>query len=96
MLEPLLSEADRMKVPVLCLFGEKDGSIPLAEVDAIRNRLGMQPREHEVHVYPGAEHGFFCDERASFNPGAAEEAWERTARWLELRLKALASFPTED
>ncbi|HEV7394766.1 MAG TPA: dienelactone hydrolase family protein [Burkholderiales bacterium] len=96
MLEPLLSEADRMKVPVLCLFGEKDGSIPLAEVDAIRNRLAMQPREHEVHVYPGAEHGFFCDERASFNPGAAEEAWERTARWLELRLKALASFPTED
>ena len=31
-----------IKVPILCLFGEKDSSIPLAEVDAIRNRLAMQ------------------------------------------------------
>jgi carboxymethylenebutenolidase len=95
-LEPLLSEADRIKVPVLCLFGEKDASIPLNEVEAIRQRLAMQPREHQVHVYPGAEHGFFCDERASYNPQAAADAWQRTVQWLELRLKALASFPTED
>jgi carboxymethylenebutenolidase len=95
-LEPLLSEADRIRVPVLCLFGEKDASIPLAEVEAIRNRLAMQPREHEVHVYPGAEHGFFCDERGSYKADAADDAWRRTVQWLELRLKALASFPTED
>ena len=95
-LEPLLLEADRIKVPVLCLFGEKDASIPLSEVEAIRSRLAMQPREHEVHVYPGAEHGFFCDERSSYDAEAADDAWRRTVQWLELRLKALASFPTED
>jgi carboxymethylenebutenolidase len=95
-LEPLLSEADNIKVPILCLFGEKDTSIPPAEVEAIRKRLAMQPREHEVFVYPGAEHGFFCDERGSFKPDAAADAWQRTLRWLELRLKALANFPTED
>ena len=95
-LEPLLAEADRIRVPILCLFGEKDASIPPAEVDAIRARLAMQPREHAVHVYQGAEHGFFCDERASFKRDAADDAWRRTREWLELRLKALASFPTED
>ena len=95
-LEPLLAEADRIKVPVLGLFGEKDASIPLAEVEAIKSRLKMQPREHEVHVYPGAEHGFFCDERASYKADAATDAWRKTLQWLELRLKALASFPTED
>ena len=95
-LEPLLTEAARIKVPVLCLFGENDASIPMAEVEAIRNRLKMQPREHEVVVYPGAEHGFFCDERGSFKPDAAADAWRRTVRWLELRVKALANFPTED
>jgi carboxymethylenebutenolidase len=92
----VLPEADRIKVPVLCLFGDKDASIPLAEVEAIRKRLAMQPREHAVHVYPGAEHGFFCDERGSYSPDAAQDAWQRTVQWLELRLKALASFPTED
>jgi carboxymethylenebutenolidase len=95
-LEPLLTEAARIKVPVLMLFGEKDASIPQVEVDAIRNRLSMQPREHEVVVYASAEHGFFCDERASFNSDAAADAWKRTVKWLELRLKALANFPTED
>ena len=95
-LEPLLAEADRIKVPVLCFFGDRDASIPMEEVEAIRNRLGMQPRAHEVVVYPGAEHGFFCDERPSYHPQAAADAWKRTVKWLELRLKALASYPTED
>lgn len=95
-LEPLLSEADRIKVPVLMLFGEQDSSIPQSQVEVIRNRLAMQPREHEVVVYPGAEHGFACDERASFNPEAAADAWKRTTDWLELRLKALQNYPTED
>ncbi|HEV7800955.1 MAG TPA: dienelactone hydrolase family protein [Burkholderiales bacterium] len=95
-LEPLLTEAANIKVPVLMLFGEKDTSIPQAEVDAIRNRVGMQPREHEVVVYPGAEHGFFCDERSSYKADAADDAWKRTVKWLELRLKALQNYPTED
>ena len=95
-LEPLLSEAANIKVPVLCFFGDRDTSIPTSDVDAIRNRLGMQPREHQVVVYPGAEHGFFCDERASFKADAAADAWQRTVKWLEIRLKGLASFPTED
>jgi carboxymethylenebutenolidase len=95
-LEPLLTEAANIKVPVLTLFGEKDSSIPRAEVEAIRSRLAMQPREHEVIVYPGAGHGFFCDERASFKSDAADDAWTRTVQWLELRLKAIQNYPTED
>ena len=95
-LEPLLTEAANIKVPVLMLFGEKDSSIPISDVDAIRDRLGMQPRDHEVVVYPGAEHGFNCDERASFHAQASADAWARTTKWLELRLKALANYPTED
>jgi carboxymethylenebutenolidase len=95
-LEPLLPEADNLKVPVLMLFGEKDASIPPAEVEAIRSRLGMQSRAHEVHVYEGAEHGFNCDERASFHAEASKEAWSRTIKWLEVRVKAAGNYPTED
>jgi carboxymethylenebutenolidase len=95
-LEPVLGEADAIRVPVLCLFGGEDASIPPAEVEAIRTRLARQPRDHQVIVYPGAGHGFFCDERAAYDRNAAEDAWQRTRAWLELRLKALAPFPTED
>lgn len=95
-LEPVLNETERIKVPILCIFGDQDTSIPMAEVEAIRNRLDMQSRAHEVVVYPGAGHGFFCDERSSFKADAADDAWKRTRKWLEVRLKGLQSFPTED
>lgn len=60
--------------PVQLHFGEKDASIPMDDVDAIR---AAQPGV-EVFVYPGAQHGFGCDERGSYSRADAELAWERT------------------
>ena len=28
-------------------------------------------------VYPGADHGFFCDQRESYQEAAASDAWSR-------------------
>lgn len=55
-------------------FGELDQSIPLTDVEAIR---AAQPGV-EVYVYPGAQHGFGCDERASFSRADYELAQSRT------------------
>jgi carboxymethylenebutenolidase len=50
----------------------------MTDVDAIR---ANRP-ECEVHVYP-AGHGFYCDERASFDPESAAIAWGRSIRFLD-------------
>ncbi len=92
-LEPVLPEAPRIAVPVLCLFGELDTSIPPAEVEAIEKTLAAQSLGHQIVVYPGAGHGFFCDERGSYKPDAASDAWRRTVQWLEVRLKIPGSRP---
>jgi len=60
--------------PVQLHFGETDASIPLADVEAVRE---AQPGV-EIFVYPGAGHGFGCEERASFNPEAAALAQQRS------------------
>ena len=60
--------------PVQMHFGEKDASIPMTDVDAIR---AAQPKV-EVYVYMGAQHGFGCDERASFSKPDYELAQRRT------------------
>jgi len=68
--------------PVLLHFGELDASIPLDKVEAVR-------RAHpdlSVHVYPGAEHGFNCDRRASYNETAAKVALERTLSFFTQHL----------
>jgi carboxymethylenebutenolidase len=41
-------------------------------------------------VLSAADHGFFCDARASYNPVAAKEAWSLTLEFLKLHLASLA------
>jgi carboxymethylenebutenolidase len=68
--------------PVELHFGEKDTGIPLSDVDLIRT---AQPGVG-IFVYPGAQHGFGCDERASFSAPDAALAHERTLAFLAKNL----------
>ena len=47
------------------------------QVDAIRSELDKGHIPNEVVVYPGADHGFFCDQRDSYNKEAADDAWDK-------------------
>jgi len=62
---------------ILCFFGENDGYIPPSAIEKIRHALTAAGVRHEVIVYPGVGHGFFCDERADFSETAASDAWRR-------------------
>ncbi len=62
---------------ILCLFGAADGMIPSDQVDAIKGALSGAGTDHEVVVYDGADHGFFCDQRATYQEAAATDAWAR-------------------
>jgi len=68
--------------PVQMHFGEKDQSIPMTDVEAIR---AARPNA-EVFVYPGAQHGFGCDERGSFSKPDAELAQQRTLAFFASHL----------
>ncbi len=63
-------------------FGEKDASIPMTDVDAIK---AAQPKV-ESHVYMGAEHGFGCNERGSFSKPDYELAQTRTMEFFAKHL----------
>jgi len=75
----IAKSADRKpRCPTQMHFGEKDEHIPMTDVDAIRAK---RP-DCEIHVY-AAGHGFYCDERASFDAESAAIAWGRTLRFLD-------------
>jgi len=75
--ESTISRTGKITGKILCLFGEQDGFIPSDQVDAVRAALEAAGTDHEVVVYPGADHGFFCDQRATYQKEAATDAWER-------------------
>lgn len=64
--------------PVIMHFGEADHGIPLSDVDKVKAALPDVP----VYVYPGAGHGFNCDERASYQKEAADLARSRTLEFF--------------
>lgn len=72
-----LSRTPKIAGKILCLFGAEDAMIPAEQVEAVRNALREADVRHEVRVYAGAGHGFFCDARDAYHPEAAADAWER-------------------
>jgi carboxymethylenebutenolidase len=74
---------DKPNVPTQLHFGEKDAGIPLSDVETIKAK---RP-DVEVFIYPGAQHGFHCDERASYDKTSADIAWPRSMAFLAGHLK---------
>jgi len=69
------------RVPVMAHFGDQDHWISLESVEAFK-------RAHpdvEVHIYH-ANHGFNCDQRASYDEASAKLARERTMAFFSKHL----------
>ncbi|OFZ89134.1 MAG: carboxymethylenebutenolidase [Betaproteobacteria bacterium RBG_16_66_20] len=73
---------ERPKIPVMCNFGEADQSPTLAQAKEI---AAAHPAI-TAHFYPGAGHGFNCDQRGSWNPEAAKLARQRTLEFFRKQL----------
>ena len=65
--------ARKPAVPTMAHYGDKDAHI---SVDSVKAFERAHP-EVEVHLY-AADHGFNCDQRGSYNAGAAATARERS------------------
>ena len=83
----LVGEAAALKTPWLGLFGDLDESIPVDDVEQLREALDRDASvAHEVVRYGDAGHGFHCDARESYHDPSARDAWQRTLRWFDTHL----------
>lgn len=74
---PTITYTPEIKGTIDAFFGMQDASIPAEQVDQIEAELKKFQIPHQIHRYANAEHGFFCDQRSSYNPEAAADAWNR-------------------
>lgn len=80
-----LDKAAAITVPLQMHFGGADSHIPPQAVQSIAE--AFQTNEQvEVHVYPGADHGFNCAHRGSYNQRAAAQAHGNTLLFLSENL----------
>lgn len=75
-----------LKAPVLGLYGEKDGGIPLDTVDRMKAALASgsaAARASQFVVYPDAPHAFHADYRPSYRQGPAQDGWTQALAWFK-------------
>ena len=83
-----MEEAAKLRSPLLLFYGELDQHITAEHVDRFTERLKQLGKGYQSYVYPGAGHGFFCNDRGSYNPRAAADAWQKTVEFLAGNLKS--------
>ena len=68
----------KLRCPITYHFGDRDGAIPGADIEKIKNAYPQS----RVHVYPGAGHGFNCEDRQSFSASDARLAFGRALLFM--------------
>jgi carboxymethylenebutenolidase len=78
----LTDRAKDLKSPHLFFWGGKDEHIKKEHVTAVSDALKAANKDFIDVTISYADHGFFCNERASYNAKAANEAWALTKEFL--------------
>jgi carboxymethylenebutenolidase len=79
---PTGGDLRRSRAAVLGVYGGLDARVN-ATLPAAKAALEAARLKHELLTFSDADHAFFNDTGARFNPHAAAEAWRRTLNWFD-------------
>ncbi len=80
-----LEDQVRQFPPLLILHGEADSVVPVRFAYRVRDTVLAHGGDVEMHLYPGAGHGFNAP-WAAYSEAAATDSWRRTIEFLRRRL----------
>ncbi len=80
--QTMLDRAAKQHAPILLMWGGLDKHITAEHRRAVAEALSTQKKNFVNVEFAEADHGFFCDERASYNATAARQAWALTLEFL--------------
>lgn len=81
------TKLEKIKWPVLGIFGAKDTSIPVEKVNDFRKMLTSLNIENSINEYPEVGHAFANPSGANYAPNETKDAWVKTLIFLEKNLK---------
>ena len=82
----LLDRVAEMGAPILFWYGSDDESIQPDELGRIAQTMAEHKKQYTMTCFPNVGHGFFCEDRGSYDENAAEEAFEKTVAFFRKQL----------
>jgi carboxymethylenebutenolidase len=86
----LVTDEDQLaplEMPILGIFGEEDGGIPVESVREFESVLKKLSKPVDIHIYEGAGHAFANPSGNRYQKEAAEDAWQKTTDFFAQHLK---------
>jgi carboxymethylenebutenolidase len=83
----LLDRAPDLHAPMLLFWGGQDKHLPPEQTRAVEDALRAAGKDYTSVTFSQADHGFFCDARASYNPVAAAQSWALTLAFFAEHLR---------
>ncbi len=83
-----------INAPILGLFGANDSGISVEALQQFEAALERLRKSHEIHVFPGVDHAFANPTGDTYNADVAEDAWEKTLKFLNYNLIAMGDENT--
>lgn len=84
----LLERLGELSAPMLFFWGGQDHAIDAQQRRLVIGALDRAEKPYTHVLFSATGHGFFCDQRASYNHFAAVQAWALTEVFLAQRLAA--------
>jgi carboxymethylenebutenolidase len=78
----LLGRVAKLQAPMLLIWGGLDKHITAEQRRAVTEALSAQKKVYVNAEFSCADHGFFCDERAAYEPHSARQAWALMLEFL--------------
>ena len=78
----LLDRAPKLHGPMLLIWGGLDKHIGLEQRGAVVEALSKNKKTYVNVEFSDADHGFFCNERAAWQPRAARQSWALLLEFL--------------
>jgi carboxymethylenebutenolidase len=82
-----LPRAANLSGPILFFWGGLDKHIPQEQIRTVVDELKRLGKPYVNVEIADADHGFFCDARASYHPVGATLAWTLSAKFLDVHVK---------
>jgi carboxymethylenebutenolidase len=82
----VLHRTGKLSAPMILFWGEKDTHIPAEHRNQVMSSMREAKKEYIDILFSNADHGFFCDARASYEPNSAKLSWDVVQSFLNARM----------
>ncbi len=84
---PTAEDVAKINAPVLAIYGENDGGIPIAQIKQIETLFADAGKKGDFRIYPNAGHAFNNPDHGMYVEDAAKDAWARAVTFFKQHLK---------